>query len=29
VLRRDARRVLERSGERYIQWLRGDVAEDR
>jgi Metallo-beta-lactamase superfamily len=29
VLRRDARRVLERSAERYIQWLRGDVAEDR
>ncbi|HZD02994.1 MAG TPA: hypothetical protein VFA46_23220 [Actinomycetes bacterium] len=28
VLRRDARRVLERSAERYIQWLRGDVPAD-
>jgi hypothetical protein len=25
VLRRDARRVVERSAERYIQWLRGEV----
>jgi hypothetical protein len=29
VLRRDARAVVERSAERYIQWLRGDVADDR
>ena len=28
VLRRDARAVVERSAERYIQWLRGE-AEDR
>lgn len=28
VLRRDARRVLERSAERYLQWLRGDVVLD-
>jgi glyoxylase-like metal-dependent hydrolase (beta-lactamase superfamily II) len=28
VLRRDARAVVERSAERYIQWLRGDVPED-
>jgi hypothetical protein len=28
VLRRDARRVLERSAERYIQWLRGDLPVD-
>jgi glyoxylase-like metal-dependent hydrolase (beta-lactamase superfamily II) len=27
VLRRDARRVLERSAERYVQWLRGEVPE--
>jgi glyoxylase-like metal-dependent hydrolase (beta-lactamase superfamily II) len=29
VLRRDARAVVERSAERYIQWLRGDVADDQ
>ena len=29
VLRRDARAVVERSAERYIQWLRGEVPEDR
>jgi glyoxylase-like metal-dependent hydrolase (beta-lactamase superfamily II) len=28
VLRRGARAVVERSAERYIQWLRGDVPED-
>jgi len=28
VLRRDARRVVERSAERYIQWLRGEAAAD-
>jgi glyoxylase-like metal-dependent hydrolase (beta-lactamase superfamily II) len=28
VLRRDARAVVERSAERYIQWLRGDVPDD-
>ncbi len=27
VLRRDAKRVLERSAERYVQWLRGEVQE--
>jgi hypothetical protein len=25
VLRQDAQRVVERSAERYIQWLRGEV----
>jgi Metallo-beta-lactamase superfamily len=29
VLRRDAKAVVERSAERYIQWLRGEVPEDR
>ena len=29
VLRRDAKGVVERSAERYIQWLRGEAAEDR
>jgi hypothetical protein len=28
VLRRDAKRVVERSAERYIQWLRGEAAAD-
>jgi len=28
VLRRDARRVVERSANRYIQWLRGEAAAD-
>ncbi|HEV3399634.1 MAG TPA: MBL fold metallo-hydrolase [Actinomycetes bacterium] len=28
VLRRDAKAVVERSAERYIQWLRGEVPED-
>jgi hypothetical protein len=28
VLRRDARAVVERSADRYIQWLRGEVAGD-
>jgi len=28
MLRRDAQRVLERSAERYIQWLRGEVPAD-
>jgi glyoxylase-like metal-dependent hydrolase (beta-lactamase superfamily II) len=29
VLRADAKAVVERSAERYIQWLRGEVPEDR
>jgi glyoxylase-like metal-dependent hydrolase (beta-lactamase superfamily II) len=29
VLRRDAKAVVERSAGRYIQWLRGEVPEDR
>jgi glyoxylase-like metal-dependent hydrolase (beta-lactamase superfamily II) len=29
VLRRDARAVVERSAERYIQWLRGEASQDR
>ncbi|MGH2814629.1 MAG: hypothetical protein ACRDLC_05660, partial [Actinomycetota bacterium] len=29
VLREDAKAVVERSAERYIQWLRGEVADDR
>jgi hypothetical protein len=29
VLRADAKAVVERSGERYIQWLRGEVPGDR
>ena len=29
VLRRDAKAVLERSAERYIQWLRGEASEGR
>ena len=29
VLRRDAKAVVERSADRYIQWLRGEVPEDR
>ena len=29
VLRRDAKAVVERSAERYIQWLRGEASEDR
>ena len=29
VLRRNAKAVVERSAERYIQWLRGEVPEDR
>ena len=29
VLRGDAKAVVERSAERYIQWLRGEVPEDR
>jgi hypothetical protein len=29
VLRHDAQAVVERSPERYIQWLRGEVADDR
>jgi hypothetical protein len=28
VLRRDAKRVVERSAERYIQWLRGEATAD-
>ena len=28
VLRRDAKAVVERSAERYIQWLRGEAGED-
>ena len=28
VLRSDAKAVVERSAERYIQWLRGEVPED-
>ncbi|HKQ01965.1 MAG TPA: MBL fold metallo-hydrolase [Actinomycetes bacterium] len=28
VLRRDAKAVVERSAERYIQWLRGEAAQD-
>ena len=29
VLRADAKAVVERSGERYIRWLRGEVPADR
>ena len=29
VLRRDAKAVVERSAERYIQWLRGEASGDR
>jgi Metallo-beta-lactamase superfamily len=29
VLRRDAKAVVERSAERYIQWLRGEASEGR
>jgi len=28
VLRRDAKAVVERSAERYIQWLRGEATAD-
>jgi hypothetical protein len=28
VLRSDAYRVLERSAERYVQWLRGEALPD-
>ena len=28
VLRHDAKRVVERSAERYVQWLRGEVPEE-
>jgi hypothetical protein len=28
VLRSDAKAVVERSAERYIQWLRGEAAQD-
>jgi hypothetical protein len=28
VLRSDAHRVLERSAERYVQWLRGEAPAD-
>jgi hypothetical protein len=27
VLRQDAKSVLERSADRYVQWLRGEVPE--
>jgi hypothetical protein len=27
ILRRDAEQVVERSADRYIQWLRGEVPE--
>jgi hypothetical protein len=29
VLRRDAKAVVERSAERYIEWLRGEASENR
>ena len=28
VLRQDAKPVLERSADRYVQWLRGEVPEE-